>query len=69
MFSRLRHDFPILDIHYRIERVLSALPHDRFIILTQADGSRSRIAIGVGLDFINPNRRARATDVLIEDPF
>jgi ATP-dependent helicase YprA (DUF1998 family) len=69
MFSRLRHDFPNLDIHYRIERVLSALPHDRFINLTQADGNRSRIGIGVGLDFINPNRRARATDVLIEDPF
>jgi hypothetical protein len=69
MFSRLRDDFPNLDIRYRIERVLSVLPHDRFIILTQPDGSRSRIGIGVGLDFINPNRRARATDVLIEDPF
>lgn len=58
-----------MDIRYQIERVVSVLPHDRFIILTQPDGSRSRIGIGVGLDFINPNRRARATDVLIEDPF
>jgi hypothetical protein len=68
MFSRLRHDFPSLDINYRIERVLSILPHDRFVILTKPDGSRSRIGIGVGLDFINPNGRARATDVIIEDP-
>ncbi len=69
MFSRLAHDFPNLDIDYEIERVRSVLPHDRFIILTQTDGRRSRIGIGVGLDFINPNGRARATDVLIEDPF
>jgi hypothetical protein len=69
MFRRLTEDFPTLDIHYRIERITSVLPHDRFIILRRTDGSRSRIGVGVGLDFIHPNGRARATDVVIEDRF
>ena len=68
MFTRLRDDFPNLDIHQRIERDRTALPHDRFIILTRADGTRSRIGIGVGLDFILHNGRTRNTDVIIEDP-
>jgi hypothetical protein len=69
MFTRLQDDFPALEIHQRIERDRSALPHDRFIILTRPNGMRSRIGIGVGLDFIRPNGRARDTDVIVEDPF
>jgi hypothetical protein len=69
MFERLAKDFPTLEIQYRIENDRSALPHDRFIILTRADGTKVRIGIGVGLDFIQANGQARNTDVVIEDPF
>src|SRR5262249_17513742 len=68
MFARLIRDFPVLDIQYRLEKSLLSLPHDRFILLTRADGTKARIGIGVGLDFIKPNGRTRMTDIIIEDP-
>jgi hypothetical protein len=69
MFARLAADFPKLKIQYLIEQDRSALPHDRFIILTRADGTKVRIGIGIGLDFIRADGQARSTDVVIEDPF
>jgi ATP-dependent helicase YprA (DUF1998 family) len=47
MFERLAKDFPKVEIRYRIERDRSTLPHDRFIILTRADGTKVRIGIGI----------------------
>lgn len=66
MFARLQQDFPQLKLQLRLER---QLPHDRFLELTRTDGTKARITIGVGLDFIQATGRARATDIVIEDPF
>lgn len=43
--------------------------HDRFIIIHRADGSRARILIGQGLDFIRPNGSVSPTYIVIEDPY
>lgn len=43
--------------------------HDRFIIIHRADGSRVRILIGQGLDFIRPNGSVSPTYIVIEDPY
>jgi hypothetical protein len=42
--------------------------HDRFILLERTDGTKARILIGQGLDFIQPNGRTKPTYVVIEDP-
>ncbi len=66
MFRRLARDFPLLDVKPLIQ---DDVPHDRFLLLTRPDGSRARIGIGAGLDFIRQNGRARMTDISIEDPY
>jgi len=65
MFARVQRDFPSLTLQPRLNR---QLPHDRFLELTRADGTKARISIGVGLDFIQATGRARATEIVIEDP-
>lgn len=42
--------------------------HDRFLIATRADGSKSRMIIGRGLDFFR-NGRTAPTYIIIEDPW
>lgn len=42
--------------------------HDRFLIATRVDGSKSRMIIGRGLDFFR-NGRTAPTYVIIEDPW
>ncbi|NOT60398.1 MAG: DUF1998 domain-containing protein, partial [Acidobacteria bacterium] len=66
MRTRLQKDFPHLDIQLRLE---PRLPHDRFLEVVRVDNTRARIAIGVGLDFIQASGRSRMTDILIEDPY
>lgn len=66
MFKRLAKAFPHLEITANLE---SRLPHDRFLLLTREDGTQARIGIGAGLDFIRRSGEARATDIVIEDPF
>jgi len=41
--------------------------HDRFIDIERVDGSRAKIIIGQGLDFIQPDGRAKQTYVVIQD--
>nr|MDQ3010495.1 DUF1998 domain-containing protein [Acidobacteriota bacterium] len=65
MAARLQQAFPQIDLQLRLEK---RLPHDRFLELTRADGTRARIGIGAGLDFIKANGRACTTDIIIEDP-
>jgi superfamily II DNA/RNA helicase len=43
--------------------------HDRFIEILRLDGTKARIIIGRGLDFIQPDRSTKPTFVIIEDPF
>lgn len=42
--------------------------HDRFLIATRVDGSKSRMIIGRGLDFFR-NGRTAPTYIIIEDPW
>lgn len=42
--------------------------HDRFIEIIRLDGTKARIIIGRGLDFIQPDRSTKPTFVIIEDP-
>lgn len=64
MCTRLQKDFPRLKIHLHLDR---RLPHDRFLEITREDGTKTRISIGVGLDFIQANGCARATEIVIVD--
>lgn len=66
MFNRLIQAFPNLEIRANLAE---RLPHDRYLLLMREDGSQARIGIGVGLDFIRWNGEARATDIIIEDPY
>ncbi len=68
MFTRLALAFPELIIKAQIQHSLPDVPHDRFLLLTRADGTLARITIGAGLDFIQPDGRACMTDIFIEDP-
>ncbi|GAB4413672.1 MAG: DEAD/DEAH box helicase [Anaerolineae bacterium] len=43
--------------------------HDRFIEITRDDGSRARILIGQGLDFIQAGGTIKPTYIVIQDPF
>lgn len=63
--AKLQTAFPTVNIHVqRKERV----EHDRYIILTRANGRKARILLGRGLDFIQPDGSIRATHIVIEDP-
>ncbi len=42
--------------------------HDRYIEITRANGTRARIIIGRGLDFIQPDGSLRSTYIVIQDP-
>lgn len=41
--------------------------HDRYIHITRLDGSKARMLIGRGLDFIRPNGSVRETYLVIEE--
>jgi len=42
--------------------------HDRFIEFERTDGTKARIIIGYGLDFIQPDGRTKPTYIVIQDP-
>jgi hypothetical protein len=43
--------------------------HDRYIEVTRANGSKARMWIGRGLDFIRPNGQTTKTYIVVEDPY
>ena len=49
---KLNADFPAVKISFEYP---SFVPHDRSITLTRASGGRSRVILGMGLDFIRAN--------------
>lgn len=53
-----------------IERVFDPkkIHHDRSITLIRHDGTKARIIIGRGLDFIRPDGTVDPTYVIIQDP-
>ncbi len=50
-------------------RESGAVHHDRFIELTRTDGTKARILIGRGLDFIQPDGSVLPTYVIVENPY
>ncbi|XWX02500.1 MIT C-terminal domain-containing protein [Aggregatilineales bacterium SYSU G02658] len=50
----------------KVER--SYTDHDRFIVAVRDDGTKARMIIGRGLDFMR-NGRTSATHIIIEDPW
>jgi hypothetical protein len=64
--AKLEQRHPAIAITFkRSERA----PHDRFIEIIRTDGSKARILIGQGLDFIQPDGSARPTYIVVEDPY
>jgi hypothetical protein len=63
--EKLKRIFPMVEV----ERKETAVEHDRFIILTRTNGTKARILIGLGLDFIQPDGSIRPTHIIIEDPY
>jgi hypothetical protein len=63
-FTKLEQKFP----RVLIKRTFAGAEHDRFVTLTRADGTRARILIGKGLDFIKPTGEVEKTHIVIEDP-
>ena len=65
-YQALKKEFPGIEI--KLERKTYA-EHDRYVLLDRVDGSRARILIGKGLDFIRYNGEIEKTYVVIEDPY
>ena len=64
--QQLQAKFPEVDIKFNRGRNTS---HDRFVVINRDDGSKARIIIGKGLDFIRKDGSVDKTFVVIEDPF
>ena len=56
--QELKSRFPHVNIKFAFDRQIA---HDRYIELTHVDGSKARVIIGIGLDFIEPNGNVRNT--------
>ena len=65
--QKLKSKFPTVTID--VNRKEAIVEHDRFIILTRTNGTKARILIGQGLDFIQPDGTIRPTHIIIEDPY
>jgi hypothetical protein len=69
---RLKQRFEKISIQFMTHdqrRERGAVHHDRFIELKYADGTKARILIGRGLDFIQPDGSVLPTYVIIENPY
>jgi len=65
-FHQLKSQFPQVSIKLKTDPYTV---HDRFIELTRADGSKARVIIGMGLDFVQPDGRVRRTFLIFQDPY
>jgi hypothetical protein len=64
--------FNILRLKFQgvqIEGPTSNPEHDRYILLIREDGTKARILIGRGLDFIQSNGYHKSTYIVIQNPF
>ncbi len=68
LLDGLNREFPRLKLRRDIRRRRDEVEHDRYLVLRRSRGDGVRIMIGAGLDFIRDGR-ARATTIVIEDPF
>ena len=50
-------------------RIKHVADHDRWIEITRENGEKSRIIIGRGLDFIQPDGSLKRTYIVIQDPY
>lgn len=64
-FVKLKASFP--NVRIDLQRG-TRIEHDRYVLLERVDGTRARILIGKGLDFIRPDGEVEKTYVVIEDP-
>ncbi|MBN8595240.1 MAG: DEAD/DEAH box helicase [Anaerolineae bacterium] len=64
-FEELQELFP--DIILQCQRRTDRQEHDRWIEITRADGSKARLYIGRGLDFIRPDGTVQGTYLVIEE--
>ena len=64
--SQLKSRFPEIDIKFRLDYHTA---HDRYIEIKRENGSKARIIIGVGLDFIEPDGYVRQTFLVFQDPY
>ena len=60
---QLENLFPHLKITFRFD---PHIVHDRYIEITRIDGSKARVIIGVGLDFIEPTGHVRDTFIVFQ---
>lgn len=65
-FDALRKQFPSVEIQHTASRETE---HDRYVILTRADGTKAKILLAAGLDFIGRNGLAKRTHIVVEDPW
>lgn len=63
----LKARFPNLNIKVQAER--GYVPHDRVIEVTHVDGSKARVLIGLGLDFIAEDGSVRDTFLVFQNEY
>lgn len=61
----LRQSYPNIDIQFKFSKT----EHDRSVLLERYSGTRARILLGRGLDFIRPDGSINPTYIIIEDPY
>lgn len=64
-FDQLEAEFP--QVEFAIKRLTNRQEHDRSLAIVRADGSRSRLFIGRGLDFIRADGTVQATYIVTEE--
>lgn len=64
--EQLRSRFPHIKIKFELDRRTT---HDRYVEVTRVDGSKARVIIGVGLDFIDPNGQVRNTFLVFQNSY
>lgn len=70
--AKLKQRFEKIPIRFGTHdqrRERGAVHHDRFIELKYTDGTKARILIGRGLDFIQPDGSVLPTYIIIENPY
>lgn len=65
--SKLKQKFPEVKIVFPSKR--GKVDHDRHIIVERVDGSKARVIIGHGIDFIQKDGEVEPTFLIFEDPF
>jgi len=64
--QQLKSRFPHVNIKFELDRQMA---HDRYIEVTRIDGSKARVIIGIGLDFIEPNGNVRNTFLVFQTSY